>query len=68
VNEVQQNAKNDATEVCAQILKGIPGTGKDVGSEHAQVMNHHESHEGIAAAASSISPDEFRLRTDKPRR
>ena len=45
----ERSAKNDATEECAQIL--ILGTEKDVGSEHAQVSDHRESREGVAAAA-----------------
>jgi hypothetical protein len=44
--------KNDAARTCAQILKGAEATERDVGSEDAQVTDHRESHEGIAAAES----------------
>jgi hypothetical protein len=48
----ERSAKNDAAEKIAQTQKGVQATGKDVGSEDAQSVDHDESHEGIAAAAS----------------
>jgi hypothetical protein len=48
----QRTAKNVAAGKCAQILKGVVATEKDVGSEDAQRADHRESHEGIAVAAS----------------
>jgi hypothetical protein len=48
----KRGAKNGAAEKCAQILKGAYAIEHDVGSEDAQVADHRESDEGIAAAAS----------------
>jgi hypothetical protein len=46
----ERSAKNDAAGKIAKTLKEIHTTEKDV--EDAQVVDHDESHEGIAAAAS----------------
>jgi hypothetical protein len=48
----ERSGKNDAARNCAQIVKRVEATEKDVGSEDAQVARHRESHGGIAAAAS----------------
>jgi hypothetical protein len=47
--------KSEQSAKCAQILKGVHATEKDVGSEDAHVADHGESHEGIAAAAAAAS-------------
>jgi hypothetical protein len=44
-------AKNYAAGKIAQTLEGVQATEKDNGSEDAQAVDHDESHEGIAAAA-----------------
>jgi hypothetical protein len=51
--EKERSVKNDAAGKCAQILKGVDATEKDVGSDDAQVAGHRESREGIAAAVLS---------------
>jgi hypothetical protein len=49
----ERSVKNDAPEKIAQTLKSdVQATEKDVGSDDAQVVDHYEFHEGIAAAAS----------------
>jgi hypothetical protein len=48
----ERSAKNNSAGECVQIPKGVSGTKKEDGSEHAQVTDHSESHEGIAAIAS----------------
>jgi hypothetical protein len=48
----ERSAKNDAARKIAQTLNEIHTTENGIGSEDAQVMDHNESHEGIAAAAS----------------
>jgi hypothetical protein len=48
----ERSVKNDAARKKAQTLKEIHTTDEDVGSEDAQVVDHDESHRGIAAAAS----------------
>jgi hypothetical protein len=52
VMKSERRAKKDAAVKIAQTLKGVHATDKGVGSEDAQVVDHDESHEGIAAAAS----------------
>ncbi len=52
VTKSERSAKNDAAGKIAQTLKEIHTTEKGVGSEDAQAVDHDESHEGIAAAAS----------------
>ncbi len=54
----KRSVKNDATCKNAQNLKGFQSTEKDVGSEdaQAQVADHRESYEGIAAAAAASHP------------
>jgi hypothetical protein len=52
VRKSKPSGKNDAAGKCAQNLKGDHAAENDVGSEGAQVADHRESHEGIAAAAS----------------
>jgi hypothetical protein len=47
------SGKNAPVGKCAQILKGVNATEKDVDSEDAQVVDHRASHEGIASAAAS---------------
>jgi hypothetical protein len=47
----ERNSKNDAAGKIAQTMKEIRTTDED-GSEYAQVVDHDESHEDIAAAAS----------------
>jgi hypothetical protein len=46
------SVRRDAAEKCAQIPQGVHATEKGIGSKDAQVADHHESHEGIAAASS----------------
>jgi hypothetical protein len=48
----ERSAKKDAAVKCAQIMKGVEATEKDVDSEDAQGADHREHQEGIAAAAS----------------
>jgi hypothetical protein len=48
----ERSAKNDAAGKNAQTLKGVHATEKDIGSEDAQVVDHDEPHEVIAAAVS----------------
>jgi hypothetical protein len=49
---VVQSQQSIAAGDCAQLIKEVHATEKDVGSKDAQVADHRESHEGIAAAAS----------------
>jgi hypothetical protein len=50
----ERNAKNDAAGKIAQNLKVVQANENNVGSEDTQVVDHYESHEGIAAAASHL--------------
>jgi hypothetical protein len=61
-----RSEKSDAAGKCAQILKGVDATEKDVCSVDAQVADHRESHEGLTAAASHsmISDSEQTSRDD----
>jgi hypothetical protein len=52
VTKSERRAKNDAAGKIAQTLKEIHATEKEVGSEDEKSVDHDESHEGIAAAAS----------------
>jgi hypothetical protein len=47
-----RSGKIDAAGDCAQIMKGVHATENDVCIRDAQVADHRESHEGVAAAAS----------------
>jgi hypothetical protein len=55
---VTKSVQNDAAGNSAQMLKEFEAEEKDVDSEDAQVADHRESHEGIAAliAAASSHP------------
>jgi hypothetical protein len=52
VVKVERSGKNDAAGECALILKGDHAIKEDAGSEDGEIAEHHESHEGIAAAVS----------------
>jgi hypothetical protein len=61
VSVKRRDVKNDAAGHCAQIMKGVEATERDVSiSEDAQVAAHRESHQSIitaAAASHPMSPD-----------
>jgi hypothetical protein len=52
VVKIERNVKNDAAGECVLILKGDHVIEEDASSEDGEIAEHHESHEGIAAAAS----------------
>jgi hypothetical protein len=65
VMKKDRSGKNDATGNSAHVLEGVHVTEKDVGSEDGQAMDHHEFHEGFAAAAlHQMSSDSKKTRRD----
>jgi hypothetical protein len=56
VRRKKQSANNSTVGKCAQILKGLEATEKDVGGEDAQIAGHRESHEGVIAATAASHP------------
>jgi hypothetical protein len=58
VMKSERRAKNDAAGKIAQTLKGFQSTEKDVGSEDAQVVDHDESHEGIASHPMNLDSEQ----------
>jgi hypothetical protein len=50
------SVRNDAAGLRLQTLEGVKATERDAGSVDAQVADHRESHEGIAAAAAASHP------------
>jgi hypothetical protein len=68
VEKSELTAKNDVARKCAQILKEVHATERDVGSEDAEVADHCESHEGVAAAAAAshqMNMDEASMPADE---
>jgi hypothetical protein len=52
----KRRGKDDAARLSAQIPKGVEATGKDVGSEGNQAVDHREFHEANTAAAAASQP------------
>jgi hypothetical protein len=52
----EPSGNNDVAGNCAQIVKGVHATKKDVGSKDAQVTDHCESHEGMTATGAASHP------------